>query len=470
MQTQTGLKLSTNSTPCFMSRHHDKPDHFLWGQQTVEALKHFKIGTEHLPTELIHAYGMVKYCAAAVNQQQGLISSEIAMAIMAAAQQVINGDLDQHFPVMVWQSGSGTQTNMNLNEVLAHVASNHLGEANSVHPNDHCNRSQSTNDSFPTALHIACSLMLTKQLQPALDNLHYTFSEKAHQWQSLIKSGRTHLQDATPITLGQEFSAYAFQLKQATMQLKQQAPLLSELTIGGTAVGTGVNTVSGFSTAFCTTLTELTGMRFQPTENYFASQAAHDAIVQLSGCLNVLAVALNKIASDLRLLASGPRCGLAEITLPANEPGSSIMPGKVNPSQCEMLNMVCAQVMGNHTTITIAGAQGQLQLNTFKPVIAFNVIQSLRLLADAVNSFDQFCVQGIEPNVKQLSAIMDKSLMLVTVLTPYIGYDTAADIVKSASHNATTLREEVLKSGLMTAEEFDQKIQPELMLAPTPSA
>jgi len=451
-----------------MSKNHDKASDFLWGQQTAEALKHFKIGTERLPPELLHAYGMVKYCAAAVNQQQGLITSDIATAIMSAAQQVISGNLDQHFPLSVWQSGSGTQTNMNLNEVLAEVANTSLDRPNAVHPNDHCNRSQSTNDSFPSAMHIACSLILTKQLIPSLEKLQQTFSEKSQQWDSLTKSGRTHLQDATPITLGQEFSAYAFQLKQATTQLKQLLPLLSELTIGGTAVGTGVNTVSGFSTAFCDKLSELTGIPFQPTDNCFASQAAHDVIVQLSGCLNTLAVALNKIASDLRLLASGPRCGLAEIKLPANEPGSSIMPGKVNPSQCEMLNMVAAQVMGNHTTITIAGAQGQLQLNTFKPVIAFNIIQSLRLLSDAIASFDQFCVQGIQPNLEQIHAMMDKSLMLVTVLTPHIGYDKAAEIVNVASQNNSTLREQVLKTGLMTEQEFDQNIRPELMLTPKP--
>ncbi|WP_438970452.1 class II fumarate hydratase [Methylophaga sp.] len=448
----------------------DKQNQCLWGEQTSSALAHFNIGRESLPPEFIHAYGMVKYCAAAVNKEQSLIPSDIAEAIMMAAQTVINGQLDHHFPLSVWQSGSGTQTNMNLNEVLAAVANTRLDAYQAVHPNDHCNRSQSTNDSFPTALHIACSLLLYRELLPALEKLEQSFSLKAKQWQSLIKSGRTHLQDATPITLGQEFSAYAFQIKQAITQLKRQLPVLSELTMGGTAVGTGVNSVSGFSAAFCDKLNEITSMSFSPTDNCFAGQAAHDAIVQLSGCLNTLAVSLNKVASDLRLLSSGPRCGLNEISLPANEPGSSIMPGKINPSQCEMLNMVCAQVMGNHTTITVAGAQGQLQLNTFKPVIALNILQSLRLLSDAVVSFEKFCVQGIQANVKQLDAMMDKSLMLVTVLTPHIGYDKASTIVKAASENDATLREEILHSGLMTEQEFDQLIRPELMLSPKPIA
>lgn len=444
----------------------DNNKHVLWGKQTANALNHFQVGTETFPSELLHAYGMVKYCAAAVNQQQSLLSADIASAIMTAAQALIKGDLDQQFPLTVWQSGSGTQTNMNVNEVLASVANDHLGNAHKVHANDHCNRSQSTNDSFPTALHIACTFLLSKDLLPALTRLEQRFSEKADSWHSVIKSGRTHLQDATPITLGQEFSAFAFQLKQATASLEQQLTVISELTMGGTAVGTGVNTVPGFSEAFCQQLNELTGLQFQVTQNHFASQASHDAIVQLSGSLNTLATALNKIASDLRLLSSGPRCGFAEIRLPANEPGSSIMPGKVNPSQCEMLNMVCAQVIGNHSTITLAGAQGQLQLNTFKPVIAYNILQSLRLLADAVVSFDTFCVAGIQANIPQLTAMMDKSLMLVTVLTPTIGYDKAADIVKKAAQNNTTLRDEVLKSGLMTASEFDQLVRPESMLTP----
>ncbi|KGM07069.1 Fumarate hydratase class II [Methylophaga thiooxydans] len=449
-----------------MTNFSHNSQHAKWGKQTTNALKHFRVGTETFPAELLHAYGMVKYCAAAVNQQQNLISSDIANAIMTAAQALIKGELDQHFPLSVWQSGSGTQTNMNVNEVLANIANHKLGSSNSVHANDHCNRSQSTNDSFPTALHIACTLLITRELLPALERLEQRFSEKADTWHSLIKSGRTHLQDATPITLGQEFSAFAFQIKQATTSIKQQLTVISELTIGGTAVGTGVNTVSGFSEAFCQQLNELTGLQFHLTQNHFASQASHDAIVQLSGSLNTLATALNKIASDIRLLASGPRCGLAELHLPANELGSSIMPGKVNPSQCEMLNMVCAQVMGNHTTITLAGAQGQLQLNTFKPVMAYNILQSLRLLTDAIVSFDTFCVQGIQANTPQLAAMMDKSLMLVTVLTPLIGYDKATDIVKMAAQNNTTLREEVLKAGLLTENEFDQLIRPEQMLSP----
>lgn len=449
-----------------MTNFSHKNEHTAWGKQTTAALKYFQVGTETFPAELLHAYGTVKYCAAAVNQQQGLISSDIANAIMTAAQAMIKGDLDQHFPLSVWQSGSGTQTNMNVNEVLASIANHYLHSSHQVHANDHCNRSQSTNDSFPTALYIACTLIVTKDLLPALELLEQHLSEKAHAWHSLVKSGRTHLQDATPITLGQEFSGFAYQIKHASTAIKQQLTVISELTMGGTAVGTGVNTVSGFSEAFCQQLNQLTGLQFRPTQNHFANQAAHDAIVQLSGSLNTLATALNKIASDLRLLASGPRCGLAEIRLPANEPGSSIMPGKVNPSQCEMVNMVCAQVLGNHTTISIAGAQGQLQLNTFKPVMAYNILQSLRLLADSIVSFDRFCVQDIQANTPQLAAMMDKSLMLVTVLTPVIGYDKAAEMVKLADKNNTTLRDEVVKSGWLSETEFDQLMRPEQMLQP----
>lgn len=471
MKTQTGLKLSINSMPCYMSEHSDdKATQPLWGQQTLKALKYFQISTEQLPAELLQAYGMVKYCAAKVNQQQGLLHADIADAIVHAAESLIKGELNQHFPISVWQSGSGTQTNMNVNEVLASAANLQLEGKHIVHPNDHCNRSQSTNDSFPTAMHIACCMMLTTKLIPAFEILQQTLADQAQQWSSIIKSGRTHLQDAMPVTLGQEFSAYAFQLNHATAHIQQQLPLLSELTMGGTAVGTGVNTVSGFSEQFCEALNALTGLDFKPTQNCFANQASHDAIVQLSGSLNTLAVALNKISNDLRLLASGPHCGLAELSLPANEPGSSIMPGKVNPSQCEMLNMVCAQVMGNHITISIAGTQGQLQLNTFKPVIAFNILQSIRLLSDAAVSFEQFCVRDIQPNQSQLKANVDKSLMLVTVLTPHIGYDHAAEIVKAANQNGTSLREEVVKAGLMTAREFDQNIRPELMLAPKPAS
>lgn len=419
-----------------------------------------------MPGTLIHAYGIVKFCATASHLQQGTLDRDIAKAIMAAADQLAKGELDEQFPLSVWQSGSGTQTHMNVNEVLASVATRILNGTQDVHPNDYCNLGQSTNDSFPTALHIACVMLLEKQLLPALEVLHQSFLDQAERWQKAVKTGRTHLQDATPVTLGQEFSAYAAQLAQAHRQLNAVMPELLQLTMGGTAVGTGLNTHAGFAAIFCQEVSQLTGYDFRPSDNCFAGQAAHDAIVALSGGLNTLASSLNKIASDLRLMASGPRCGLGEIFLPANEPGSSIMPGKVNPSQCEMLNMVCAQVMGNHTTITIANAQGQFELNTFKPVIAFNILQSLQLLADAMVSVELYCIRGIEANTAQLQATMDKSLMLVTALTPHIGYDRAAGVVELANRENLTLREAVIQSGLMSGAEYDQLIRPELMLTP----
>lgn len=443
----------------------ETPDSRLWGKQTESALTHFRVGNEGLPPPLIRAYGIVKFCAAASHYQHGSLDADIAEAIMQAAQELQQGIWDNQFPLRIWQSGSGTQSHMNVNEVLANLASQKLG-GQPVHPNDHCNLGQSTNDSFPTALHIACVLLLEQQLLPALSQLQLSFDEQVRQWQHCLKTGRTHLQDATPVSLGQEFSAFASQCQHAYSTLKADLPALLQLTMGGTAVGTGLNTRDDFAQSFCDKVSEQTGFAFRPADNFFAAQAAHDAIVQLSGSLNTLASSLNKIASDLRLMASGPRCGLAEITLPANEPGSSIMPGKVNPSQCEMLNMVCAQVMGNHTTITIANAQGQFQLNTFKPVIAFNILQSLQLLTEAISSFDRFCVQGIEANRAQLAATMDRSLMLVTALTPIIGYDKATDVVRLAVEKDLSLRQAVIDSDVMTADEFDRRIRPELMIKP----
>lgn len=440
----------------------------MWGSQTVSALTFFQVGEETLPLSMIHAYGLIKRCAAATHRDHGRLPDDICEAIIFAAERLQRGDLDQQFPLSIWQSGSGTQSHMNVNEVLANLATEKLHGQTRVHPNDHCNLGQSTNDSFPTALHIACVEQLKNRLLPALQQLQQTFERQARRWQDSIKTGRTHLQDATPVSLGQEFSAYAAQLAQATTHIESALPDLLALTMGGTAVGTGINTRADFADDFCRKVSELTGFAFRPSTNCFASQASHDAIVQLSGRLNSLASSLNKIASDLRLMASGPRCGLAEIHLPANEPGSSIMPGKVNPSQCEMLNMVCAQVMGNHTTITIANAQGQFQLNTFKPVIAFNILQSLNILSDALMSFDRYCAQGIEANSDQLEATMDRSLMLVTALSPLIGYDKAAEVVKLAEQENLSLRQAVTKSGVMSEEEFDQQIRPEQLIRPSP--
>lgn len=441
----------------------------LWGPQTDAALRHFQIGEERLPSVMIHAYGMVKFCAAASNKQLGSLDSHVAEAIMQAAKQMQAGELDEQFPLSIWQSGSGTQSHMNVNEVLATLASQQLGGEQQVHPNDHCNLGQSTNDSFPTALHIACVLILEQKLLPALSQLQQHTEQKTHQWQQQLKSGRTHLQDATPIALGQEFSAFASQLAQAQTAIRSSMPALQQLTMGGTAVGTGINTHEAFAEIFCREISQLSGYEFQPAQNFFAAQSAHDAVVQLSGSLNTLASSLNKIASDIRLMASGPRCGLGEITLPANEPGSSIMPGKVNPSQCEMLNMVCAQVMGNHSTLTIANAQGQFQLNTFKPVMALNIMQSLQLLADGINSFDRYCLQGIEPVPSQLKNNLERSLMLITVLTPVIGYDRAAAVIHLAVEQNLSLREAVIKDGALTAEAFDRLVQPEQMIHPRPA-
>ncbi len=452
-----------------MSDAKPRPELTLWGQQTDSALQHFRVGQETLPEAMIRAYGLLKFCAADAHQQHGRLAPLIADAIKTAARQCFDGELNNQFPVSLWQSGSGTQSHMNVNEVLATLATQTLEGKLLVHPNDHCNLGQSTNDSFPTALHIACVCSLHNGLLPSLKQLRQRFEILSERWQSLLKTGRTHLQDATPLSLGQEMSAYAAQLKLAESAIASNLPALLTLTMGGTAVGTGINTREDFATTFCAGLNELTGFEFSPSENFFAGQASHDAIVALSGSLNTLASSLNKIASDLRLMASGPRCGLAELRLPANEPGSSIMPGKVNPSQCEMLNMVCAQVMGNHQTITIANAQGQFQLNTFKPVIALNIMQSLELLADALTSFDQFCVSGMEANEENLGATMTRSLMLATALTPHLGYDKVTEIVQYANKQDCSLRQAVLELEAMSAEDYDRLIRPELMINPAPS-
>jgi fumarate hydratase class II len=441
-----------------------------WGAQTQRSLDNFKIGTERLPRPLIRALGIVKRCAALSNLAMDNIEERLGSAIAAAAQEVIEGNLDDHFPLVVWQTGSGTQSNMNANEVIANLASERLGgrlgSKNPVHPNDHCNRSQSSNDTFPTAMHIATVEQLNHALIPALEHLHRALLDKSHAWAGIIKVGRTHLQDATPLTLGQEFSGYTTQVKFAIDRVHDCLNRLYPLAQGGTAVGTGVNSQPGFAERFAEEVATYTKLPFTSALNKFEAMASHDAMVEISGVLNTLAVSLNKIANDIRLLSSGPRSGLGELTLPENEPGSSIMPGKVNPTQCEALTMVCAQVIGNHMTVTVAGAQGHLELNVFKPVIAHNVLQSIRLLADAVVSFTDHCIVGIVPNLGRISELMEQSLMLVTALVPHIGYDKAARIAKSALENHSTLREAAIASGSVTAEEFDSYVRPEAMISP----
>ncbi|MGB5709272.1 MAG: class II fumarate hydratase [Arenicellales bacterium] len=441
-----------------------------WGAQTQRSLGNFKIGGERIPPSLIRALGIVKRCAAAVNMAQGILDKEIGVAIADAAQDVINGELNDHFPLVVWQTGSGTQSNMNANEVISNLAIKRLGgemgSKTPVHPNDHCNLSQSSNDTFPTAMHVATVEQLHQTLIPSLKNLQAALHEKSRIWKDVVKIGRTHLQDATPLTLGQEFSGYAAQVALGVERIKTALPRLYSLAQGGTAVGTGVNSVKGFDQLFASEVAKLTGLPFVTAENKFESLAAHDAMVEISGVLNTVAVSLNKIANDIRLLGSGPRSGIGELQLPENEPGSSIMPGKVNPTQCEALTMVCAQVMGNHTTVTVAGAQGHFELNVFKPVIAYNVLQSIRLLSESAVSFNEKCVAGIQYDEDRITELVGNSLMLVTALVPHIGYDNATTIAKSAHRNGTTLRQEAIKGGYVTAEEFDKIVRPEKMTRP----
>ncbi len=441
-----------------------------WGAQTQRSLQNFKIGDERLPRPLIRALGIVKRCAALANQSLGALEPDLAQAIVTSALQVIEGELDEHFPLVIWQTGSGTQSNMNANEVIANLANQRLGgelgAKAPVHPNDHVNLSQSSNDCFPTAMHIAAVEQLHGHLTPALEHLHGALEAKSRAWSDLIKIGRTHLQDATPLTLGQEFSGYATQARLGLDRIHDSLKRLYPLAQGGTAVGTGLNSKAGFAEAFVREVVQFTGLPFTSAENKFEALASHDALVELSGVLNTLAVSLNKIACDLRLLGSGPRSGIGELRLPQNEPGSSIMPGKVNPTQCEALSMVCTQVMGNHTTITTAGMQGQLELNVYKPVIAYNVLQSIRLLGDAARSFTDNCVTGIEADTARIEGLVERSLMLVTALAPHIGYDRAAAIAKAAYQNGTTLREEALASGAVSAADFDRLVRPENMLTP----
>jgi len=441
-----------------------------WGAQTQRALENFKIGTEILPRPLIRALGIVKRCAALSNIVLNNIEEKIGFAIANAAQDVIDGKLDDDFPLVIWQSGSGTQSNMNANEVISNLAIERLGgtlgSKYPVHPNDHCNRSQSSNDTFPTAMHIATVEQLHHLLMPALQHLYKTLLEKSQAWNRIIKVGRTHLQDATPLTLGQEFSGYATQIKLSIDRIKDSLERLYPLAQGGTAVGTGLNSKPDFDVKFAEEVAKFTKLPFISASNKFEAIAAHDALVEISGVLNTIAVSLNKIANDVRLLASGPRTGIGELSLPENEPGSSIMPGKVNPTQCEAMSMICAQLIGNHATVTFAGAQGNLELNVYKPVIAYNVLQSIRLIAEAVVSFTDRCLLGIKPNIERISELMEKSLMLVTALLPHIGYDQAAKIAKLALQNNTTLREEAIASGYVTGEEFDRHVRPERMIFP----
>jgi fumarate hydratase, class II len=441
-----------------------------WGAQTQRSLLNFEIGEERLPRPMIRALGIVKMCAAIVNRSQNNLDAEISEAIIFAAHVVIKGRLDDNFPLVIWQSGSGTQSNMNANEVIANLAieklGGSLGSKIPVHPNDHVNRSQSTNDVFPTAMHIATVEQIHHLLLPALRHLHHTLAERSKAWMEIIKIGRTHLQDATPLTLGQEFSGYASQIELGIDRLLGCLPRLYPLAQGGTAVGTGLNSKSGFDKEFAAEVAKFTGLPFTTASNKFEALATHDALVEVSGVLTTLAASLNKIANDIRLLASGPRSGIGELRLPENEPGSSIMPGKVNPTQCEAVTMVCAQVIGNSTTVTFAGAQGQLELNVFKPVIVFNILQSIRLLAQVIESFTNHCIMGIEPDRERIKGFLEESLMLVTALSPHIGYDKAAQIAKLALKNGTTLRKEAVEGDFITEQEFDQYVRPDQMVHP----
>lgn len=442
-----------------------------YGSQTARSLAHFRIGDERMPREIVRALAITKKAAALTNRELGLLDEDRCAAICRAADEVIEGKLDDHFPLSVWQTGSGTQTNMNVNEVIANraceIMGGQLGSKTPVHPHDHVNMSQSSNDVFPTAMSIAAVEGITRRLIPALTTLRDALSDKAIEFKDIIKIGRTHLMDAVPLTLGQEFSGYAQQVSNGIERVAAALPKLAELAVGGTAVGTGLNTKRGYDEKMAARISEQTGLLFRPAPNKFEALAAHDAMVMASGALKTLACSLMKIANDVRWLASGPRCGLGELTLPANEPGSSIMPGKVNPTQCEALTMVCDQVLGNDVAVNVAGSSGNFELNVFKPVIIYNVLQSIRLLADAAVSFAHHCIAGIRPNRTRIESLVQESLMLVTALNRTIGYDRAAEIVKAAYANNTTLKEEAVRLGLLTEEEFDRAVDPRNMLGPS---
>ena len=443
----------------------------LWGAQTQRSLQNFKIGGERMPAALIRALGIVKLAAARVNVGLGELDAKLGDAVSRAAQAVVDGKLDAEFPLVVWQTGSGTQSNMNANEVIAGLANEQLGGQRGgkspVHPNDHVNRGQSSNDTFPTAMHVAAAEQAVRYLLPALEHLLAALRKKQEEFKDVVKIVRTHMQDATPLTLGNEFSAYATQIAYGIDRVKSALPRVYELAQGGTAVGTGLNAKKGFAEAFAAEVATITGLPFVTAPNKFEALAAHDALVELHGQLNVLAVSLMKIANDVRLLGSGPRCGLGELKLPENEPGSSIMPGKVNPTQSEALTMVCYQIMGNNVAVTLGGSNGHLELNVFKPLIAFNVLQSIRLLADASRSFTDNCVIGIEADRTRIAKLLHESLMLVTALNPKIGYDNAAKVAKKAHKEGTTLKHAAVELGLLTEQEFDEWVRPEAMLGPS---
>lgn len=441
-----------------------------WGAQTQRSIQNFKIGGEKMPAPLIRALGIQKKAAALANIDLGVMDKTVGDAILKAADEVIDGSLLEEFPLVVWQTGSGTQSNMNANEVISNRAIEMLGgergSKTPVHPNDHVNMGQSSNDTFPSAMHIAAGEQVHHELIPALEHLHSALDAKAKEYADIVKIGRTHLQDATPLTLGQEFSGYAKQIEYGIARVKACLPRLMQLAQGGTAVGTGINSKVGFAEKFADHVASITDLSFVTAENKFEALAAHDAMIEVSGAMNVIAASLMKIANDIRLLGSGPRCGIGEINLPANEPGSSIMPGKVNPTQCEALTMVCAQIMGNHVAVTVAGSNGHFELNVFKPVMIYNVLQSIRLIADGCNSFTDNCVSGIEANEARIDKLLNESLMLVTALNPHIGYDNAAKIAKKAHADGSTLQEAGIALGLLTEQQFKDWINPLDMIKP----
>ena len=441
-----------------------------WGASTERSKKYFDIGKILVSKTLINAIAVIKLAAAKVHKNDKQIDAKICDAIVKASKEIIAGKLDGNFPLKVWQTGSGTQTNMNVNEVIANRAIQILGgkkgSKKPVHPNDHVNKSQSTNDVFPTAMHVAVAVETKKKLLPSLKNLNKELKTKISKFKNIVKVGRTHLQDATPLTLGQEFSGYHSQLSDCILRIETSLKEIFFLAQGGTAVGTGINSKKNFDIKICKEISKLTKIKFYPAKNKFAALAAHDAIVNFSGTLNTTAVCLMKIANDIRFLGSGPRAGYGELILPANEPGSSIMPGKVNPTQCEAVTMVCVKVIGNHTGITLAGSQGQFELNVFKPLIAHNILQSIDLLSDSSKNFSQFCIKGIKADTKKISYDLNNSLMLVTALAPKIGYDNAAKIAKNALKNKTTLKFEAIKTGLISSKEFDRIVDPKKMTYP----
>ncbi len=441
-----------------------------WGAQTQRSIINFPIGWEKQPTSIIKALGIIKMSAAKVNVDQGKLNSDLGLLIIDAAKKIISGGYNDHFPLSIWQTGSGTQSNMNANEVIANLAiemaGGSLGSKTPVHPNDHVNMSQSSNDTFPTAMHIAIAMTTENDTLPALNKLHSALLKKAKEFESIVKIGRTHTQDATPLTLGQEFGGYAFQISKGIERITKSLEDIMYIAQGGTAVGTGLNTLTGFDEAVANEISIATNLPFKSASNKFEALAAHDAVVELSGSLKTAAMSIFKIANDLRFLGSGPRCGLGELRLPENEPGSSIMPGKVNPTQVEAITMVCAQVLGNDTSISFAGSQGHFELNVYKPIISYNMLQSLQLISDAASAFTKNCIDGLEADTERISKLMNESLMLVTALTPEIGYDRATIVAKTAHKNGTTLREEAIKLGFVDELTFDKIVKPDKMLGP----